>query len=93
MSPKQQRHLIRIAISAVLFILGILILEPTWVNVDVSRFVEGPRLEQTLAERNPGSGEQRGAWERLLAATRDPQGIELVPLSEYARIPSSGPID
>lgn len=73
-------------------ILGVLILEPTWVNVDASRFVEGPRLEQTLAERNPGSGEEREAWERLLAATRDPQGIELVPLSEYARVPRSGPI-
>ena len=73
-------------------ILGILVFEPTWVNVDASRFVEGPRLEQTLAERNAGTGEQRETWERLLAATRDPQGIELLPLSEYARIPRSGPI-
>ncbi|MCW5952529.1 MAG: GNAT family N-acetyltransferase [Propionibacteriaceae bacterium] len=73
-------------------ILGILILEPTWANVDASRFVEAPRLEQTLVERNPGSDEQRRAWEALMAATRDPQGIELVPLSEYARIPRSGPI-
>lgn len=73
-------------------ILGILILEPTWVNTDAGRFVEGPRLEETLALRNPGSGEEREAWDRLLAATRDPRGIELLPLSEYARIPRSGPI-
>lgn len=73
-------------------ILGILVLEPTWVNADASRFVETPRLEQTLVERNPGSDEQRQAWEALLAAARDPQGIELVPLSQYARIPRSGPI-
>ncbi|MCA0251485.1 MAG: GNAT family N-acetyltransferase [Actinobacteria bacterium] len=70
-------------------ILGIRVFEPSWVNIDASRFVEGPRLEQVLAERNPG-GEQ--AWEVLLAATRDPQGIELVPLLEYARIPRSGPV-
>ena len=74
-------------------ILGILVLEPTWVNVDASRFVEGPRLEQTLAERNPDSGDKREAWERLVEATRDPQGIELLPLSEYARVPRSGPLD
>ncbi len=70
-------------------ILGIRVFEPSWVNVDASRFVEGPRLEQVLTERNPG-GEQ--AWEALLAAVRDPEGIELIPLSEYARIPRSGPI-
>lgn len=73
-------------------LLGILIFEPTWVNADASRFVEAPRLAQTLVERNPGSGEQRPAWEALLAATHDPRGIELVPLSQYARIPRSGPI-
>ncbi len=71
-------------------ILGIRVFEPTWVNVDATRFVEGPRLEQVLSRRNPGSDEP--AWEALLAATRDPQGIELVPLAEYARVPRSGPI-
>lgn len=71
-------------------ILGIRVFEPTWVSPDAARFVEGPRLEQVLSERNPRSGER--AWATLLAATRDPQGIELLPLSQYARIPRSGPI-
>lgn len=73
-------------------ILGIRVLEPSWVNVDASRFVEGPRLEQALSERNPDPGEQRDAWEALMAATRDPEGIELLPLAEYARVPRSGPL-
>lgn len=73
-------------------ILGVLVFDPSWVSADGSRFLEGARLEQVLAERIPAD-EHPSAREALLAATRDPAGIELLPLAEYARIPRSGPID
>lgn len=74
-------------------ILGILVLDPSWVSQDGTRFVEGPRLEDVLRRRSPDAqaGEE-SAYDALLAATRDPAGVELVPLSEYQRIPRSGPL-
>lgn len=73
-------------------ILGVLVLDETWVSPDGSRFLEGARLEQVLADRIPQPDDRPEAWEALMAATRDPDGIELLPLTDYARIPRSGPV-
>ena len=74
-------------------ILGILVLDPSWVSADGSRFVEGSRLEDVLRRRSPYAPEGwEPAYEAMLTATRDPAGIELVPLSQYQRIPRSGPL-
>lgn len=79
-------------------VLGILVLDPSWVSPDGTRFLEGARLEEVLRHRIPaedgdahddGTAEVR---ERLLAATRDPAGIGLVALSDYEGIPRSGPV-
>ncbi|MGC3952975.1 MAG: GNAT family N-acetyltransferase [Propionicimonas sp.] len=72
-------------------ILGVLVFDPSWLSPDGNRFLAGARLEQALAERIPDD-QHPEAREALLAATRDPAGIELLPLAEYARIPRSGPI-
>ncbi len=73
-------------------ILGVLVFDPGWVSADGSRFLEGARLEEVLADRIPQPDDRPEAWEALMAATRDPAGIELLPLGEYARIPRSGPV-
>jgi len=74
-------------------ILGVLVLDPTWVSEDGTRFVEGARLEDVLRHRSPDAQEgEESAYDALLAATRNPDGIELVPLSQYLRIPRSGPL-
>ena len=71
-----------------------LVFDPSWVNADGTRFLEGARLEQVLRARipEPADPELQAAWQAMLAATRDPDGIELIPLAEYARIPRSGPL-
>jgi hypothetical protein len=46
-----------------------------------------------LAERNPSpTPAELPAHEALLAALRDPAGVELVNLADYQRIPRSGPV-
>lgn len=75
-------------------ILAVLVLDPTWVNADGTRFLEGARLEQVLRARipEPADPKLQEAWQAMLAATRDPEGIELIPLAQFARIPRSGPL-
>lgn len=72
-------------------LLGIVVEDDSWVHGN--RFLEGARIEALLRERNPDPTDaELPAWEALLEATRNPEGIELVPLSEYERVPRSGPI-
>ncbi|MDQ7991176.1 MAG: GNAT family N-acetyltransferase [Propionicimonas sp.] len=74
-------------------ILGVLVLDPAWASQDGTRFLEGRRLEEVLTHRIPAPEEgDPSAYEALLSATRDPAGVELVELSDYARIPRSGPL-
>lgn len=73
-------------------LLSVLVTNPDWLSADGSRFTEGARLEAMLLERmpEPAPGEE-AAWEALLAATRAPEGIELVDLSDVKRVPRSVP--
>lgn len=75
-------------------ILGIRVFDPSWVSADGTRFVEGARLEQVLRARIPAPEDPalQDAWEALMASTRDPQGVALLPLEDYARVPRSGPL-
>lgn len=74
-------------------ILAVLVLDPTWASEDGTRFLEGSRLEEVLVHRSPAPAPgEEAAYEALLAATRDPAGVEMIPLSQYARIPRSGPL-
>lgn len=74
-------------------VLGILVLEASWLTEHGTRFTEGARLEALLQARNPSPTEaELVAWEALLEATREPAGIEVLPLTEYGRVPRSGPI-
>ena len=75
-------------------VLAVLVFDPAWVSADGTRFLEGARLEQVLLARIPEPEEPvlHAAWQAMLEATRDPDGIELIPLGEYSRIPRSGPL-
>ena len=75
-------------------ILGGGVFDPAWVSGDGTRFVEGARLEQVLRARIPEPEDPalQPAWEALMASTRDPDGVALVPLAEYVRVPRSGPV-
>lgn len=73
-------------------ILGVLVFDQSWISADGSRLTEAARIEQVLAERIPRPEAHAEAWETLMAATREPGGIELLPLTDYTRIPRSGPV-
>ncbi|MBK9698440.1 MAG: GNAT family N-acetyltransferase [Propionibacteriaceae bacterium] len=74
-------------------VLVVLVNDPEWASADGARFTEGARLEALLLERMPAPAPgEEAAWAALMEATRNPEGIELVELSDLSQVPRSVPV-